>query len=141
MVTAAVYLLVLFSPVSTAHDAAHRTGTLRLASAPNEARSAAGLKVLSWHRELNQAAQHYADELCATETLVHSTRLLAEMPSGFSRTGENIGRNTGTIGSLINAFEDSPSHYQAMVDPRYTHIGFGRCNAGDTRYVVYRFAG
>ena len=42
----------------------------------------------------------------------------------WSTVGENIGKG-GSVSSIFNALVASPSHFDNMVDPRFTHIGVG----------------
>lgn len=140
-VLVAGFLLVLTDD-GVGHDTGnHRTALLRLASAPNEVRSDANLPVLRWERDMNIEAQHAARVLCDINILRHSVDISTGVPDNWEKAGENVGYTNQGVSVLNNAFINSPSHYNNIVDPVFKWIGFGTCWNGNTRYVVYRFAG
>ncbi len=145
-----VLTVVLLGLVATADSSeghvrtTHRTFMLRLATTPNEERSDLGLPTLKFDRGMNTAAQHHADQMCATDRLYHSSDIMTGAPSDWAFVGENVGRveksRSNKVEALRVAFNNSPTHRALIVSPLYNRIGFGTCKSAIYRYVVYRFS-
>lgn len=138
-----VVFMIMGTDVSKAHRPVHNHAlVLRLATTPNVERDILDLPNLSFDRGLTVAAQRHANDLCEEDTLRHSDDITTGLREGWSKVGENVGVTQGQnkVAQLREAFNNSPTHRAIIVDPAYTRIGFGTCNTGVRRYVVYRFS-
>ena len=109
----------------------------------NQLRASLGVSAVASHPTLDSKAQSWAQDLAGRGTLVHS-----DLSSGLERVnwttiGENLasGSETGDWSlRLHNALVASPTHYNNLVDRRFTHMGVGIASAGGKVYVVEVFA-
>lgn len=105
----------------------------------NSEREDAGLPLLLPSPHASAKAQSWAEELAAGETLRHSN-LAENMPAGFRKIGENVGRGPDIV-RIHQAFMDSEGHRANVLDPEYNWIGTGyaRSSTGAV-YVAVVFA-
>jgi uncharacterized protein YkwD len=109
----------------------------------NQLRASRGVPAVMNHGELDKKAQAWAEHLAATGTFKHSY-----LPDGLEHTswqalGENLARGSSSGDwtlRLHNALVASPSHYDNLVNRRWTHMGVGVAFNGGTVYVVEVFA-
>ena len=89
----------------------------------NDLRAAQGLAQLTVHGELAAKARDWAQTMAEGGDIWHSN-----LPDGITvqwrRLGENVGTG-GTVDALHQAFVDSPSHYENLVDPGFRYVGIG----------------
>ena len=89
----------------------------------NDLRAAQGLARLTVHGELAAKARDWAETMAEAGDIWHSN-----LPDGITvrwrRLGENVGTG-GTVDALHQAFVDSPSHYENLVDPGFRYVGVG----------------
>ena len=104
----------------------------------NQLRASRGLGALSVDPELTAQARQWASTMTGAGRIYHAGDLSSGISADWQKLGENVGVG-GDVGSLFQAFVDSPSHYANLVDPAYTRIGVGVVNAGDRMYTAHRF--
>lgn len=108
----------------------------------NDLRTSRGLRALIVDPELTQQARIWASTMNDAGRIFHSGNLAGGISANWQKLGENVGVG-GDVGSLFQAFVDSPSHYENLVDPAYTHVGVGVVVSADgTRmFTAHRFMG
>jgi len=105
----------------------------------NAERTAAGVPELLPSPHAMRKAQAWAEEMASSEWLRHSD-VRRDMPEGFQRLGENVGRGP-TIEAVHQAFLHSPAHRANLLDARFQWIGTGHAvSAGGAIYVVHVLA-
>jgi hypothetical protein len=118
--------------------------------ATNETRAAAGLKSLSYNEKLADAARRKADNMFSENYWSHNS------PSGKSPwvwfrdagysyvfAGENLAKDFGDTGGMMNAWMNSPTHKDNIINSKYTEIGLavvpGTLEGKETVLVVQLF--
>lgn len=104
----------------------------------NQLRAERGLGGLTVDPELTAQARQWARTMTDAGHIFHSGDLSGGIGANWQKLGENVGVG-GDVGSLFQAFVNSPTHYANLVDPSYTRIGVGVVNAGDRMYTAHRF--
>ncbi len=104
----------------------------------NAFRQQNGLRALAIDPQLQALAQQRSDANAAGRTLVHTPDLTVGVTSHWSKLGENVGVGPNPD-SLWAAFLASPTHRANILDPEYTHIGFGETQSGPLIWVTHRF--
>lgn len=121
-----------------------------LISLTNAERAKNGLSPLKENSELDQAAAAKAQNMFAENYWAHYS------PSGkdpwgfitgagynFSYAGENLAKNFQTSNDVVQAWMNSPSHKENIVNTHYQDIGmavaYGKLNGQDTVLVVQEF--
>ncbi len=109
-------------------------------------RSAHGLAPLDPEPALESAARAYAAALAASGRLAHrdpaGRRALARYRAAggsAARVGEILGAGPD-LAQVAAAWEASPAHAAAALDPRWTRAGAGRARAGAVELWVVMFA-
>jgi len=118
-----------------------------LAGMVNSLRSSNGRAGLSRDPSLDAAAQGWAQWMASNRTLQHNPNLRADVGGGWSRTGENIVRNTGAqswsssriTSWMFNWWSNSSVHRANMLNDAYTHIGVGYAMGSGGPYAVLVF--
>ncbi len=87
----------------------------------NEIRASRGVGPLSVDGHLTAVAQSWSEHMAADGTLEHNPNLGSQV-SGWRTMGENVGTGPDDP-SIEAAFENSPHHFENMVDPAFTLIG------------------
>jgi hypothetical protein len=112
----------------------------------NRFRSARGLAPLAPEPALERAAAAYAAVLAASRRLSHRDAegracLARYRAAGGSavRAGEILGAGPN-LAAITAAWEASPAHAAAALDPRWTHAGAGRAQAAGGEFWVLLFA-
>jgi len=112
----------------------------------NRLRSARDLAPLALETALEKAAASYAAVLAAAGRLSHRDAeggacLERYRAAGGSaaRAGEILGAGPD-LAAVTVAWEASPAHAAAALDPRWTHAGAGRAQAAGGEYWVVLFA-
>lgn len=108
----------------------------------NDIRIENGLSPFKANRELNYAADKYAELMSAKNYFSHtgpdgSTPWERMKAVGFQAQtmGENIAFGQQTPEAVVKAWMDSPGHRANILNPRYTQLGVGE----DKRYWVQKF--
>jgi len=100
----------------------------------NQIRASRGLGTLAVDAQLTAVARSWSQHMASDGTLEHNPNL-ANQVSGWRVVGENVG--TGPDDSSIEAaFENSPHHFENMVDPAYTEVGVGVVQDSSGTYWV-----
>ena len=116
----------------------------------NEKRVAAGDKQLVLNDELSQAAVAKAKDMFAKQYWAHTAPDGVDpwsfiLSSGYNYlfAGENLARDFGDSKGVVNAWMNSPSHRENLLNPRYQEVGFaavnGKYNGYETTLVVQMF--
>ena len=116
----------------------------------NAKRAEAGLPALTVNEKLNQAAQAKAADMFADDYWAHvapdgTTPWVFIKNAGYSYSvaGENLARDFGDTGSMMQAWMDSPTHRANIVHQKYTEIGIavvnGKLQGVETTLVVQMF--
>jgi hypothetical protein len=104
--------------------AAGAAGPSDLVSWVNNLRATLNLAPLSVDPVITSVAQQWANHLASTGSLVHNPSLSTQVPSGWTKVGENIGDGP-TLLMTYNALVASTFHYANMVDPQFNRTGVG----------------
>ena len=108
----------------------------------NEEREAEGLDPVKMDGDLQSAARIRSRELCKTGHWDHtrpngdswSTVITEDVPVKFAAAGENLCMTEYDDPSVDNAYSadfymdrwlNSPSHYDNIIRPNFTHVGLG----------------
>jgi uncharacterized protein YkwD len=106
----------------------------------NELRASKGLGPLTVDGNLSSIAQDWAVTMGSQDTIFHRSNLADGVTIDWTRLGENVGMGP-TVDDLMNAFINSPHHYENLVDPRFNRIGVGTVrNPDGMMYTAHEFA-
>lgn len=127
LVTVVVLVGVVAAPYRVAAEEAGLAGDpgkeAEFVALINELRADHGLAPLEVHGELTAKARDWSRTMAAEGDIWHS-----DLPDGvtadWQRLGENVGMG-GSVPALHQAFVDSPSHFENLVDPGFRHVGLG----------------
>ena len=152
-------LLPVFTPVYTATYAATYTPLpadavleTDLLTLTNEARTANGVGTLEPDEQLAQAARHHAAEMVTLDYFSHTSPTpenatlslrVARSGSFIGTLGENLALvgDTGAAQTTTQGWLDSPGHRANLLNPKFTHVGFGSARYPDGRVVVAQVLG
>src|SRR5436305_12519808 len=97
-------------------------------------RAGRGLGGLAVDGQLTAVARSWPQHMASDGTLAHNPNLASQV-SGWRTLGEIVG--TGPDDSSIEAaFENSPHHFENMVDPSFNYIGVGVVQDSSGTYWV-----
>lgn len=139
VVAAALFLVPLlqFEAPAQAQSADELRETAFVA-ALNETRRDLGLDELIVDDELTMLARIWSVEMGDEGAIFHANPISANMTTDWLKLGENVGVGPQTD-KLMAAFIASPTHYQNIIDPEFTHIGVGVIWEDDLMYTTHRF--
>ena len=131
----AVLLTVTVAMAATAPTAQAAPGTGwqgRMLAEVNATRAQSGIAPLRLCRTLGRAATKYAVTMATSDSFGHVgldgslpwDRVRAE-GYAYRTVGENLGGRFATVATVMDGWRKSPSHLATMLDPAYTHVGFG----------------
>ena len=106
----------------------------------NQLRASRGLGALSTDPELTREARTWAATMANAGRIFHTSNLSSGITANWAKLGENVGVG-GRVDVLFQAFVDSPTDYENIVDPRYTRVGVGVVVVGDRMFTAHRFMG
>lgn len=123
----------------------------RLIELTNQERLKRGLPPLSLNQSLNQAAQLKAGDMFAFNYWAHNSPSGRDPWSFFKEAGyvylyagENLARDFMTSEAVVNAWMNSPTHQDNILNQNYQDIGLavvdGTLNGVETTLVVQLFA-
>lgn len=92
------------------------------ASRINSLRASAGVAALAGNATLNNYARWWARHMAETGDFAHSN--IGSLLGEWSIVGENIGFGP-SVQSVFQALVNSSSHYNNMVEPRFSAVGVG----------------
>ncbi len=107
-------------------------------TALNETRRDLGLNELIVSDELTRLSRVWAIEMAREGEIFHANPISANMTSDWLKLGENVGVGP-EVGALMDAFIASPTHYENIIDPEFTHVGVGVVWEGDLMFTTHRF--
>jgi uncharacterized protein YkwD len=106
----------------------------------NGARAGAGVGALQWRADVANMAVAHSLEMAQQGTIWHgsfvSTGNLKALNA--SSLGENVGMG-GDVGSIQDAFMNSPHHLENILDGAYNQVGIGVIVSGGVVYVTVDF--
>jgi uncharacterized protein YkwD len=122
-----------------------------LMSRTNAVRTEAHLSPVTIDPLLSRAAQEKANDMVAHSYFAHTSPdgknpwyWLEQMHYNYSYAGENLAINFDESADIVNAWVASPAHYENLINPKYTNVGFGIAqgtfNGAKTTFVVQLFA-
>ncbi len=153
------FALLVFTPVCTATYAATYTPLpadtvleANLLTLTNEARTTNGAATLAPNEQLAQAARHHAAEMASLDYFSHTSPTpenatlslrVARSGSFIGTLGENLALvgDTDTAAATTVGWLESPGHRANLLNPQFTHVGFGSARYPDGRVVVAQVLG
>jgi hypothetical protein len=90
-------------------------------AAINAIRASRGAGPLAFDGQLASVAQGWSQQMAANGDISHNPNLGSQV-TGWRSLGENVGTG-GDDASIETAFENSPHHFENMVDPSFNLIG------------------
>lgn len=116
----------------------------------NERRVAAGEPALKLNDQLSQAAAAKAADMFANQYWAHNSpagrdpwSFINDAGYTYLFAGENLARDFGDSRGVVDAWFNSPSHRENMLNTRYQDVGFGVVNGKygnyETTLVVQMF--
>lgn len=106
----------------------------------NQLRSSVGVGELTRAADINLKAQLHADLMAQNGTIFHSADLSDGVSPGWTAIGENVAA-AGSIEAAQRALEQSPDHYENLVNPDFKELGVGVTVRNGTVYLVQIFVG
>lgn len=133
LLMAALIVISAEAPVTHAPSDASKLATLT-----NQERADAGVPKLEYSGALEDVAQEQALRMAKDGTIYHNDSLRDDVPPGWCWIGENVGM-ASSIEVMHEAFMDSPSHRENVLDKVYNKFGVGVYSDGDTLYASVVF--
>ncbi|WP_342528423.1 CAP domain-containing protein [Chryseomicrobium sp. FSL W7-1435] len=103
----------------------------------NEARAEVGVDALLYDPHVAKVAQLKAQDLLTSNYFDHvsptyggPSEMLTEFGVEWMASGENIAAGQLTVEEVHEGWMNSPGHYENIVNPMFTHIGFGFTEGG-----------
>lgn len=117
----------------------------------NAVRSSEHLSGLMLDATLSTIAQAKAEDMIQRGYFSHASpegvppwHWLDDAGYSYSYAGENLAEHFSESGDVVRAWVQSPEHYENLVKPEFTHVGFGVAsgiqNGKETTIVVQFFA-
>ncbi len=146
-----VVVQIVYGLVSTGHLAIlGRVTTVdptQLLAETNNVRVKSGLPPLTVNPDLNQAAALKAQDMFTNDYWSHNSptgvspwKWLSDVGYSYSVAGENLAKNYPNAAATVDAWMDSESHRQNILNEKYTEVGFavteGVLGEQDTTLVV-----
>lgn len=105
----------------------------------NQVRAEHGLAPLVVNQDLVNTAAIRAEELCTTGNLSHDGWKEVVTPRySYVRVGENLAKNYDTSTKAVDAWVDSPKHFDNLVG-NYSETGVAVKECGANTYTVQHF--
>ena len=103
----------------------------------NALRAAGGLAPLVESSAIDTVAQNWSAQMYANGTLSHNPNYSTQIPSGWTKAGENIASGYSYT-TVVEAWHQSAGHY-ANIMGDYTAIGIGYYELNGQRYFTQDF--
>lgn len=135
-VSAASALVALPVLVATPTADAAADPATQVLSLTNAQRAQHGCHALVRNRQIDGAAQGYAQQMSASDSFSHngpdgSTFDQRIRRAGYARPGgENIAEGQASAGQVVQDWMNSPGHRRNMLDCSFTTIGIGHTRDG-----------
>lgn len=118
--------------------------------ATNDKRTSMGLGPLQINEKLNQAALAKAQHMFGEQYWAHSApdgtqpwTFIKNADYVYKYAGENLARDFDTTNEMVEAWMNSPTHKENIINPNFTEIGLavlnGTLNGFNTTLVVQMF--
>jgi hypothetical protein len=134
-------VLVLGGVILTPGRALASTQESRFTSLLNHERTSRGGHALVTKSDLVAVARRHSRDMAERGYIYHNSNLPNEVDGDWRILGENVGRG-GSADSIHNAFMNSPTHKQNILDSRFNQVGVGTYIASNGYlYVTEVFAG
>ncbi|HLT84961.1 MAG TPA: CAP domain-containing protein [Phototrophicaceae bacterium] len=95
-----------------------------------------GLRPLARTVELDAVARSWSAQMAREDSMYHNPRYTQQLPSGWTRAGENVAMGYTTPENMYQGWYNSPGHYKNMFNPEFTHIGIGVAYARGNGMVI-----
>ena len=133
-----VALLVGFGLTSVGVNSASATEADTIAALVNQARASAGLPGLIHNPSMDSVALQWANQMGASQVMSHNPDYSTQIPSGWSRAGENIAMGQPTPSEMHAAWMNSAPH-RANILGDFTDIGIAFVTVNGTTWGVEDF--
>jgi uncharacterized protein YkwD len=144
-VTATVILVVALSVLGLVAAPAGASTDLRseMFRATNASRVARDRHRLDLDRSMSDLARRHSLAMARSGTLYHTSDPARYYLRGvrWSKWGENVGKTTGTIAELEDAFMASTEHRDNILDRAFDHVAIGAVRRDGTTWVTVFFYG
>ncbi|MBH0023158.1 cell wall-binding repeat-containing protein [Salinibacterium sp. SWN248] len=117
---------------------AEAAGESTILSLVNEARAAEGLGPLKLNSSLSSVSSKWAYQMAANGEMTHNPSYSSQIPSGWTRAGENVARGWPSATAVHDAWMNSAGH-RANIMGDYTDIGIAFVTSGGTTWAVENF--
>jgi hypothetical protein len=107
-------------------------------AALNQARAAVGVGPLAVNSQLTALARQHAQTMADAGHIFHASPISAGVTAPWVKLGENVGTGP-SVPPVMNAFINSPAHYNNIVDPAFTYVGVGVVWVGNQMFTTHRF--
>lgn len=117
----------------------------------NQKRSEAGLSALSLNQELSAAAYTKGRDMIDRDYWAHVApdgtqpwKFFGQFGYKYKFAGENLARDFSNANEAVNAWMNSPTHKENILNPKYKEIGIGIVEgdlAGSDTTVIVQFFG
>ena len=134
----AVAVLVGFALTSVGVTSASASEADTIAALVNQARASAGLPGLIHNPAMDSVALQWANQMGAANSMVHNPSYSTQIPSGWSRAGENIAMGQPTPSEMHTAWMNSAGH-RANILGDFTDIGIAFVTVNGTTWGVEDF--
>ena len=107
----------------------------------NRDRTAAGLTALVFDTKLAGTSRSWSQTMAGRDAISHDPNLggvATQVDPSWRMVGENVGVGY-SVGSLHNAFMNSPGHRANVMAPAYNRVGIGVVHSGGKIWVTIRF--
>ncbi|WP_394770918.1 CAP domain-containing protein [Lacisediminihabitans sp.] len=109
-----------------------------IGSLVNQARAANGQPGLLRNAAMDAVALKWAQQMAASNSMVHNPDYSAQIPAGWTRAGENIAMGQPTPGAMHTAWMNSPGH-RANILGDFTDIGIAFITVNGVTWGVEDF--
>ena len=137
-VTIAVAILVGFGLTSVGVTSASASEADTIAALVNQARASAGLPGLIHNPAMDSVALQWANQMGAANSMTHNPNYTTQIPSGWSRAGENVAMGQPTPSEMHTAWMNSTPH-RANILGDFTDIGIAFVTVNGTTWGVEDF--
>ena len=116
----------------------------------NEIRIERNLAPLALCRPLTSAAQKFAESLAKQNFLAHKGKDGSSPGDRIQKAGykwknsnktsmiaENIAGGQNSVPAVMKAWQNSSGHFKNIVEPRFTHVGFGMATDLNSKFKKY----
>lgn len=134
----AVAILVGFGLTSVGVTSASASEADTIAALVNQARASAGLPGLIHNPSMDSVALQWANQMGAANSMTHNPDYSTQIPSGWSRAGENVAMGQPTPSEMHTAWMNSAGH-RANILGDFTDIGVAFVTVNGTTWGVEDF--